>query len=189
MKSRKYLKIKKSENQKQLSEKRVIVQKVAVSTLAAIFLLLLYAAIFSFSEQDAEQSGSLSARVTELIVEQVARFANGWTESYRESLIAYWEHPVRKLAHFTEYAVLGILVWILWRPWKKKSFRLFSFVVLWVAVSAAADEFHQLFVPGRCGSPGDVFLDTLGGIFGLLLCLGAEKIGLKFKYKSSNPFP
>ncbi len=33
------------------------------------------------------------------------------------------------------------------------------------------DEIHQLYVPGRDGSAGDVMLDTLGIILALILCL------------------
>lgn len=150
---------------------------VAVSVVAAIFLAALYFAIFFLSGQDGETSGSLSHRVTEVIVEQISRIAGeGWTEELRNSLVAYWENPVRKLAHFSEYAVMGILVYAMWRPWRERGRKFYGFVILWVFISAALDEGHQLFVAGRCGSFLDVLLDTSGGCFGVLLCVLAEKI-------------
>ena len=40
---------------------------------------------------------------------------------------------------------------------------------LWVFLSAAVDEWHQSFVPGRYASIKDVLLDTCGGICGIVL--------------------
>jgi hypothetical protein len=37
-------------------------------------------------------------------------------------------------------------------------------------VVGGADEFHQLYVPGREGSVSDVFLDAVGTVVALLLC-------------------
>ena len=162
-----------------ITEKRNSLKKehVAVSVVAAIFLVALYFAIFVLSDQDGETSGSLSHRITEAIVEQISRIAgNGWTEEIRRSMVAYWEHPVRKLAHFSEYAVMGILVYSMWRPWRKRSRKFYGFVILWVFISAALDEGHQLMVAGRYGSFMDVLLDTSGGCFGVFLCVTAEKI-------------
>ena len=146
--------------------------QVAVSIMAAIFLVILYYAIFSFSEQDGETSGHLSHEVTKWIVESWERLIGGsWTEDVRNAWITYWEHPVRKLAHFTEYMVMGILVFNVWHPWLKAGWKKNLLVVGWVFVSAALDEWHQTFIENRCGNFWDVLLDTSGGCFGLLLCL------------------
>lgn len=92
------------------------------------------------------------------------------------SLSAYFEHPLRKTAHFCEYAVMGVLVHsFLYYP-VKKSGRRFLFVLLWVFVSASFDELHQYFTPGRYASFMDVLLDTCGGAFGALLCFIKVKI-------------
>ena len=80
---------------------------------------------------------------------------------------------VRKLAHVTEYAILGLLVWRAMRksgaahprPWFWSQA---AVVLLFVALYATSDEVHQAFVPTRQASVGDVLLDTLGGAFGLL---------------------
>ena len=53
-------------------------------------------------------------------------------------------------------------------------------------VSAGADEFHQLFVPGRYGCFADVVLDTCGGAFGLLVCVCVEKIVRRRKQKRKD---
>lgn len=144
--------------------------------MAAVMLIGLYVIIFGFSAQDGEQSGGLSHKVSETCVE-VANDLNGkqWSDAFRQELADRMEHPIRKLAHFTEYAIMGILVYVMWRPWVRKGKRLYGLVILWIFLSAAGDEVHQTFVPGRCGSPADVLLDTCGGIFAVLLCILIEK--------------
>lgn len=148
-----------------------------VTAVAALFLFLLYAVIFGFSEQDGQTSGSLSRAISEKCVEIInALSGRRWSEVFMEELAVYFEHPIRKLAHFLEYACMGILVYVMWRPWKARRRALYLLVLAWVFVSAAADEFHQLFVPGRYGCFPDVLLDACGGGFGILLCVSAEKL-------------
>lgn len=146
--------------------------KIMVTVSASVALAVLYAIIFGFSSQDAEQSGALSMRISENAVGFLNSLVGGrWSRQFMESLAAYAEHPVRKLAHFGEYACVGILVYLIWIPWMKRGKGLYALVTVWVFISGACDEFHQLFVPGRWGSMADVCLDTCGGIFGLLLCV------------------
>ena len=166
--------------------KKLHLRKMAVSIVAAMLLLCLYGIIFSFSEQDAATSGSLSHMISEKCVELVNTLTGGkWTESFMAGLADYFEHPIRKLAHFAEYACMGILVYTMWRPWKKRNKWLYLLVTVWVFVSAAGDEIHQLFVPGRYGCFADVLLDTIGGMFGILCCVLAEKLILR-KVKTSH---
>jgi VanZ family protein len=71
-----------------------------------------------------------------------------------------WDFPLRKLAHMTEYAILGaLLLRAVARPWPA-----FALAVLY----AATDEFHQTFVAGRHGSPVDVCIDAVGAAVGVL---------------------
>lgn len=146
-------------------------KKIAVTVPAAVLLLALYMLIFGFSAQDGESSGTLSRLISEKCVEIFNHFSGGhWTEGFREGLAEYFEHPLRKLAHFAEYACMGILLYILWSQWIGKGRRLYLLILLWVFFSAAGDELHQLFVPERWGSFWDVLLDTCGGAFGMLFC-------------------
>ena len=143
---------------------------------AAILLLALYTVIFGFSAQDAEQSGSLSLRISEGCVELLNALTGGHLSGQLDELALYFEHPVRKLAHFGEYMCVGVLVYLVWSPWLKKGRGLYCLVVLWVFVSGGCDEIHQFFVPGRYCSFADVCLDTVGGAFGLFLCLLAARV-------------
>ena len=72
-----------------------------------------------------------------------------------------WDLVLRKLAHATEYAVLGaLLVRATARPGLA-----FGLGVLY----AISDEVHQSFVPGRLGSPFDVAIDAVGVAAGIVL--------------------
>lgn len=151
--------------------------KILKTVLAAILLLALYIVIFGFSAQDGEQSGSLSQLISEKCVEFINTISGRhWSRIFMDRLAAYFEHPIRKLAHFSEYACMGILVYTIWDQWLKRRKALYLLTFIWVFVSAAADEFHQYFVPGRYASFADVCLDTCGGVFGMCLCMLAIKI-------------
>lgn len=150
-------------------------------------LLALYMIIFGFSAQDGVQSGTLSQLISEKCVELINNLSGRhWNEVFMIRLAEYFEHPIRKLAHFTEYACMGVLVYVLWSQWLQKGRRLYFLTVIWVFVSAAGDEFHQLFVPGRYGCFADVCLDTLGGIFGMLLCVAARKVHAGHRRKKNR---
>lgn len=152
-------------------------KKIVLTVTAVVLLLLLYALIFGFSAQDGEQSGSLSRMISEKCVALLNSLSGKhWSRVFMENLSEYFEHPIRKLAHFGEYACMGILVFVMWSQWLERGKRLYLLTVLWVFVSAAADEFHQYFVPGRYASLADVCLDTCGGAFGVLLCVLFLKI-------------
>ena len=79
------------------------------------------------------------------------------------------EAVIRKLAHFTEYMLVGLLSLWIWLLWKAKRLRCGAFVMVQLMISASLDEFHQYFVPGRYASIRDVLIDTAGGLTGMLL--------------------
>jgi VanZ family protein len=79
---------------------------------------------------------------------------------------------IRKCAHVTEYAVLGLLLWRALRnipALRTKTLLVLAAVMLGCALLAASDEFHQTFVKSRTPSVRDVLLDIAGAILGLLI--------------------
>jgi VanZ family protein len=72
-----------------------------------------------------------------------------------------WDLVLRKLAHGTEYAVLGFL---LLRALGRER----SALALGIAY-AATDEIHQHFVAGRHGAPIDVAIDAIGVAIGIFV--------------------
>ena len=76
---------------------------------------------------------------------------------------------IRKLGHWSEYFVLAVLALraLLKETDNKWQSRHTVFTLVFVFVYALSDEFHQLFVPSRTASLGDVMIDVLGGICGI----------------------
>ena len=76
----------------------------------------------------------------------------------------------RKVAHFTEYAILGFLAARAFRasPRPAISQRWFLISTALVVVFALLDEYHQSFVPNRTGTIYDSFIDMAGGLTALI---------------------
>jgi VanZ family protein len=72
-----------------------------------------------------------------------------------------WDVVLRKLAHFAEFAVLGVLL--------ARAVRNLPAAFALASLYAVTDEVHQLFVPGRAGSPLDWLVDAAGAGTGVLL--------------------
>ncbi len=75
-------------------------------------------------------------------------------------------HLLRKIGHFTEFAILGVLLTGTFR--NAKNFTLFQPLGLCL-LTAVCDETLQLFVAGRSGNLRDVWIDFAGAVFGTLL--------------------
>ena len=76
----------------------------------------------------------------------------------------------RKIAHFTEYAILGFLAARAFRtsPNPVISRRWFWISAALIIVYALIDEYHQSFVPSRTASVFDSFIDMSGGLTALI---------------------
>lgn len=72
---------------------------------------------------------------------------------------------VRKMAHFTEFTVLGMSLCWLFGMLKKGSL----LPVLCGAAAACVDETIQIFVPGRGPGVRDVCIDSSGVLLGVIL--------------------
>jgi VanZ family protein len=75
----------------------------------------------------------------------------------------------RKLGHFTEYFVLGGLLWRALRSQDAARTRARRFVLSLAitVIYAVSDEWHQSLVPSRTASVIDVLIDTIGGLCGI----------------------
>ena len=72
-----------------------------------------------------------------------------------------WDLVLRKLAHATEYAILGaLLLRALGRPVP---------ATLAAVAYAASDELHQHFVSGRHAAPLDLAIDAVGVLAGIAI--------------------
>lgn len=120
--------------------------------------------IFSFS------TDSHSAQHSSRIIEPLLR----WLFPHLSADgAAAANHLFRKCCHLGEYSILGLLVF---RAMGMSDNRLPAWswprvggTGLIVFLYASTDEFHQRFVPTRTPMVSDVFIDTAGGMVGLLV--------------------
>lgn len=152
--------------------RKIICASVSIAIVVGIMLLL-----FVFSGQDAAESSALSGRVTALII-KVFRLDKTGLPLERA------EHYVRKLAHFTIYSVLGVGLCGIAQCFLGRM-RFFAASLAGILI-AALDEFHQLFVPGRGGTPQDVLLDYCGMAAGYFVCLGVIFVVLRISEKRNS---
>ncbi len=129
-----------------------------------LILIIIWAYIvFNLSSQNGGTSSGLSRKVVELFTSN-------------EDVINKIEPYIRKIAHFSEYGLGGILFISLFSTYEwsdKRKITTSIFLGIWYAIT---DEVHQLLVPGRHGAIFDVYLDTLGFSTGVLLMLFIIKL-------------
>ena len=130
-----------------------------------ITLISCMSLIFYFSSQEATESKGTSSRFIKTIV-KIIDFNDKLSEEEIESICERLSVFIRKTAHFSIYALLGVIFSLLLYQYKIYGMKQFLFAILFCFLYACSDEIHQLFVPGRSGEIKDVLLDTFGGAFG-----------------------
>ncbi len=159
-------------SEKTAKTRKIIGACVSIATVLAIIIML-----FMFSGQNADESSALSGRVTAFVIKLFRLDKTGLP-------LERAEHYVRKLAHFTIYSVLGIGLCGTTQCLLARM-RFFAASLAGILI-AALDEFHQLFVPGRGGTPQDVLLDYCGMAAGYFVCLLMIHIVVKIGEKRNN---
>jgi VanZ family protein len=85
---------------------------------------------------------------------------------------------IRKLAHGSEYAIFGLLLYHSFEPRHPEGWNVHSaFGALVIAgLFSLTDEYHQSFVPGRTASLVDCGIDTVGALLGMLLLYAGRRL-------------
>jgi len=118
--------------------------------------LVIWLAFISYASSDSFNAGNTSRIIGPLVL---WLFPNTSPET-----MATIHFITRKLAHFTEYAILGFLAARAFRT----SPRWFLISAVLVVLYALLDEYHQSFVPSRTASIFDSLIDMAGGISALI---------------------
>lgn len=140
-----------------------MIKRILLTTITIVWMLF----IFMSSNQKAEQSTDRShSFIMNTIVNIYKVFDSNASDEKIESIVETLDHPVRKLAHFTEYFILGVLVFFTLREYNIKN--IYIMIAICFAY-ACSDEFHQLFVLGRDGNLIDVTIDSIGSTFAILI--------------------
>ena len=119
-------------------------------------MLLWMFLIFLMSSFDATESANQSNFIVNII-----------TDIFKIENIELLSFIIRKLAHFTEYLILGSLTINMLN--KNDISKKYLLSILICIIYATSDEIHQIFVPGRACQIRDILIDSIGSITGVYL--------------------
>lgn len=124
--------------------------------------------IFKFSSEQSEQSDKSSGRIVDTIVENHPKMKklNQKEKEIKKQEIVF---PVRKMAHFSVYTCLGILLYLFMKTFEISNRKKVLISIVLAFLYACSDEIHQLFVGGRSGEFRDVLIDSCGAGFGIFV--------------------
>lgn len=142
--------------------------------LAWLALLVWMGVIFYFSHQSGDASMQLSDGILDLFKSLFQNFLDYHTLSY----------IVRKIAHFTEYFILGLLIYHLVKQYRVISKTEIIWMILFCVIYAMSDEFHQVFIGGRSPKVFDVIIDSLGSSLSILILQLLQKRKIISKIES-----
>ncbi|MBE7033589.1 MAG: VanZ family protein [Ruminococcaceae bacterium] len=147
-----------------------------------VLIILWMSVIFAFSNQQATQSKKVSSGVIKTVV-KAFDFNDSLSEEELTNISEKLTFVVRKGAHFSAYALLGLLIAMLLKEYNILKAKQFLLSIGIAFLYACSDEIHQIFVKGRSGEVRDVIIDTCGAIFGVLILKLIIRIKNKAKIK------
>lgn len=145
-------------------------------TLTIIWL----AVIYYFSYMNGDASGDLSSSVTYQLLRWFYPHFNQFDIHEQMVVLDNFHVFVRKMGHFSEYAVLWFFTYQFLRTYSLSKRQCYLGAVVFCFGYASLDEWHQSFVPGRGPSFKDVLIDTSGSLVGGFVYTSLEKIFFKY---------
>ena len=144
-----------------------------------ILCIALLAAVLLFIWGNSMADGSQSEAVSGSVTTWFSAFLRFNPETAQK-----FHYALRKAAHFTEFAALGLLLAWLFGMMGTKKGRLFCLPLLCSFGAACVDETIQIFAEGRSPSLIDVGIDACGAAAGIgLLLIGYYGICKKINRK------
>ena len=134
-----------------------------------LLLVLSMITIFLFSSE----SGISSNETSKTVAKEVLKVVKKDKEVTEQEVNDFYKSNIviiRKVAHLTEFAILGFLMintyQLIKKELNKKAIAISTFLSF---IYACTDELHQYFVNGRTARILDIFVDTTGALLGCLL--------------------
>lgn len=132
-----------------------------------LLVLAVAAMIFYFSAQEGEDSMRTSSGFIAFLLRLLAPGYDGMTAHEKRALIKQLQYIVRKAAHFTEFAMLGASLRLLFHALRLR----WPLLAAWLAgtMYACSDELHQMITGSRSPMWQDVCIDSAGVLTAALL--------------------
>ena len=141
-----------------MKEKKMMIARVVLTVLTVAAV----AAIFYNSSQSAIESTERSSPLTDWINSILSGFPIPFSVT---------ENFIRKLAHFTEYAILGTMLSVTYYLYLLKIKTALIATLITSAAVAVIDEVIQLFPAGRSCQISDMLLDCCGVAFAAVIVM------------------
>ena len=133
--------------------------------LKIILIVIWMITVFIFSGQKGTESGNTSRKFTIEII----RILTGKNIALDDPFIEGIQLVIRKLAHFSVYAIGGFLIMSYAYTTEKTQKEKILYSIAFGGGYAITDELHQFFIPERSARVLDVIIDTAGVIAGVLM--------------------
>ncbi len=130
-----------------------------------LFILLILSSIFFFSSKNSNESNGLSKKLINNTINVIETITN--KDLNNKEIVNTLNYPIRKLAHFTIFLLLGISIFLFINTFNINKKILISILIC--VVCASLDEFHQVFSLGRSPLLLDILIDSIGSITGILI--------------------
>lgn len=143
---------------------------IKIRAIAAVLLALWMSVIFMMSSQPAKESSKTSGELVTKVIDFIYSDFEDFSLEQQTKITYNVTFFVRKLAHFLEYFVLGVLSAVVVFTFKtNKVCTKIITAIGFSALYAVSDEVHQHFVPGRACRLLDICIDSMGGICAIAL--------------------
>lgn len=150
-------------------------RNIIIRTLTLMLTIAVCVTIFKFSSEDSGKSAGTSDFVIDCIINNNP-FTKDLDNVHKEEIKENIKMPIRKLAHFSIYTILGITVMMHICTYKIDKYKKIGCSLIIGMLYAILDEIHQLFVPGRSGQVRDVIIDIFGVTFGICIVLLIQQL-------------
>lgn len=161
---------------------------VCLIILTLLPVLLVMTAIFCFSAQTADQSEMASGGLVRWAVSWLVPRFGEKNAAEQAALLEKISFFIRKAAHFSEFAVLGLLLClhlsVLRRRIPIPRYPVWAYLI--GSLYGVSDEIHQRFVPGRSGEWRDMLIDSAGVLFGVLVMAGLLRVVSRWDRKKRH---
>jgi len=163
-----------------------ISRKISKTRLLFIILsILCMVVIFFFSSENSTESSQTSGRFVKILLGHIFPDFTESSAARQRELIHTTQFIVRKLAHFTIYTTLGLLLSM--AMGRRKFLSRQTLLALTAGtVYAVSDELHQSLIPGRSCELRDVMIDTGGVLTGIIISMVLFFIAKKIRKRRNK---
>ena len=147
----------------------MLVNNMTKRIILTCFLVIWMIVIFMFSNETGEASKNRSDGVARTTINVVTEVTNkNISKKEKEKMVDNTKAVIRKIAHFTLYFILGILVYFTLNSYGISK-RIIIYSIGFCFIYAITDEIHQIFTTDRSFKVLDIFIDTSGATLSNLI--------------------